>query len=147
VFRCFPFLTVFKTFTVSVILSYVCPMFNICFEYPELLLLFLIDCMFSLYLVLNVQSVCPIYINGQSMHLIWYTPFFRTCLVYEVLLSFVRCFSSECDLNICFSEKFCDLFCFFSIIHEHSPFSHLMLLACIFVVCDFLNDLCLSYIM
>jgi hypothetical protein len=29
-----------------------------------------------LYLVLNVRSVCPIYFNGQSMHLIWHTPLF-----------------------------------------------------------------------
>jgi hypothetical protein len=29
-----------------------------------------------LYLVLNVRPVCPIYFNGQFMHLIWYTPLF-----------------------------------------------------------------------
>jgi hypothetical protein len=32
--------------------------------------------MCSLYLVLNVRPVCPIYFNGQSIHFIWYTPLF-----------------------------------------------------------------------
>jgi hypothetical protein len=71
VFRCLPFLCVFKAFIVSVILPYVCSVFNMCFEYPELLLLFLIACMCFVYLVLNVRPVCPMYFNGQSMHLIW----------------------------------------------------------------------------
>jgi hypothetical protein len=38
--------------------------------------LFLIACMCSLYLVLNVRPVWPIYFNGQSIHFIWYTPLF-----------------------------------------------------------------------
>jgi hypothetical protein len=42
------------------------PVFNMWFEYPELLLLFLIACICSLYLVLNVRPVCPIYFNGQT---------------------------------------------------------------------------------
>jgi hypothetical protein len=48
------------------ILPYVCPVFNMWFEYPELTLLIHI----ALYLVLNVWPVCPVYFNGQSMHLI-----------------------------------------------------------------------------
>jgi hypothetical protein len=65
------------------------------FEYPELLLLFLIACVCSLYLILNVRPVCPIYFNEQSIHLIWYTPlssyssrcgwgFTRFCIVFLV---------------------------------------------------------------
>jgi hypothetical protein len=44
VFRCFPFSSGFMMSTVSVILPYVCPVFSMRFEYPELLLLFLISC-------------------------------------------------------------------------------------------------------
>jgi hypothetical protein len=44
--------------------------FNMWFEYPELTLLLLIACICSLYLVLNVRPVCPMYFNGQSMLLI-----------------------------------------------------------------------------
>jgi hypothetical protein len=89
VFRCFVFLSVFKTFIVLVVLPYLCSVFNICFEYPELPLLFLIAWTCSLYLVLNVRPVCPIHFNGQSMHLILYTPLFHTRLLGEALLSFV----------------------------------------------------------
>jgi hypothetical protein len=74
VFRCFPFFSVFKIFVESAILPYVCLVFNIWFEYHELPLLLIIACICSLYLVLNVQPVCPMYFNGKSIHLTWYTP-------------------------------------------------------------------------
>jgi hypothetical protein len=50
VFRRFHFFSVFMMFIVSVILPYACPVLSIWFEYPELLLLFLIACICSLYL-------------------------------------------------------------------------------------------------
>jgi hypothetical protein len=57
--------------------------------------LFLTACICPLYLVLNVWPICPIYFNGQSMHLIWYTPlssyssrcrrgFTKFCMVFFV---------------------------------------------------------------
>jgi hypothetical protein len=61
-------------FTVPVIVPYVCPMFNIWFEYLELLLLLLIAWICSLYLTLNILTVWPIYFNGQSRHFSWYMP-------------------------------------------------------------------------
>jgi hypothetical protein len=51
VFNCLPFLPVLMTSIVSAVVSYVCPVFNIWFEYPELALLLLIEWMCSLYLV------------------------------------------------------------------------------------------------
>jgi hypothetical protein len=68
VFRCLLFLSVLMTCIVSVILLYACPVFCICLKYPELLLLFLMPRMCSLYLLLNDQPVCPMYFNGQLMH-------------------------------------------------------------------------------
>jgi hypothetical protein len=59
---------------VSVIVPYVCPVLNIWFAYPVLVLLLLISCMCSLYLVLNVLPVYPTYFSGQSMHFIWQMP-------------------------------------------------------------------------
>jgi hypothetical protein len=50
VFRRFPFFSVFMTFIVSVILSYICPVLSKCLEYTELPLLFLIACIRFLYL-------------------------------------------------------------------------------------------------
>jgi hypothetical protein len=63
VFRCLPFFSVFKTFIMSTILPYVCPVFSMWFEYPELLLLLLVACIYSWYLVLYVRPLCPIYFN------------------------------------------------------------------------------------
>jgi hypothetical protein len=59
VFRCFPFFCVLIMSIVSVMVPYVCPMFNMWFEYPELRL-FLIACMFF---VSNVEcSACLPYV-------------------------------------------------------------------------------------
>jgi hypothetical protein len=113
-FLSFPFP---KTSVVSAIPPYVCLVFNICFQYPELPLLFLIARIYSLYLVLNVRSVCPVYLNGQSRHLIWYTPLCSYSSPRWALLGFILCFISECDLNICFFEEFCDFFCMYSTIN------------------------------
>jgi hypothetical protein len=45
----------------SVMLPYECPVFNMWLEYPDLLLLFFMSLICSLYLVLNGRSVCPMY--------------------------------------------------------------------------------------
>jgi hypothetical protein len=79
---CFPFLCVLIIPMVSVMVLYFCPVFNMCFEYPELLLLFLIACICSLYLVWNVLLVCPMYLSGHFRHyLLTYgaEPFLRSC--------------------------------------------------------------------
>jgi hypothetical protein len=54
--------------------------------------LLFIACIWSLYLVLNVWPVFPIYFNGQSMHLIWYVPLFSYLSCCMRVLSFVWCF-------------------------------------------------------
>jgi hypothetical protein len=43
---------------------FVYPVFNMCFEYPELLLLFLMTCTLSLYLVLNIRPVSCILLDS-----------------------------------------------------------------------------------
>jgi hypothetical protein len=56
-FQCvqvFPFLCVLMMSIVSVMVLYLYPVFNMWSEYPELLLLFLIACICSLYLVWTV---------------------------------------------------------------------------------------------
>jgi hypothetical protein len=67
----FLFSCVLLIFAVSVMVPYVCLVFNICLKYPVLLLLFLIACMCSLYIVWNVRPVCHMYFSGQSRHFIW----------------------------------------------------------------------------
>jgi hypothetical protein len=67
-FKCFPF---FPVFVVLVTLPYAYPVLDMWFEYPELLLLFLIARICSLHLVCKVRPVCPTYFSGQSMHFIW----------------------------------------------------------------------------
>jgi hypothetical protein len=102
VFRCLPFLSVLITCIVCVMLPYTYPVFNTWLEYPGLLLLLLMSCMCSLYLILNDQPVCPLYSNGQLMHFIWYTPLFSYlsltvldhsifCIVFLVLKVIFMC--------------------------------------------------------
>jgi hypothetical protein len=69
--KCFPSFCVIIMSSVSVMVPYVSPVFNMWFQYPELLLLFLIACIRSLYLVWNILPVCPMYFSGQSRHFIW----------------------------------------------------------------------------
>jgi hypothetical protein len=57
-------------FIVSVMVLYVCPTFYTWLECYELLLLFLIAYICSLYLVWNILPVCPMYFNGQYRHFI-----------------------------------------------------------------------------
>jgi hypothetical protein len=71
VFECFHFFCVLIMSIVSVMVPYVCPMFNMWLEYPKLPLLFLTACMCSLYLLWNVLPVCPMYFSGQSRLFIW----------------------------------------------------------------------------
>jgi hypothetical protein len=49
VFKYFHFFSVLMMSIVSVMVPYVCPVFNMWLEYPKLLLLFLIACLCSLY--------------------------------------------------------------------------------------------------
>jgi hypothetical protein len=82
------------------------PVFNIWLEYPELLLLFLIACMCSLYLVWNVRPVCPMYFRGHSIHLIWYTPLFSyPCICGCGFTMFCTVFLVRNAIFICASLK------------------------------------------
>jgi hypothetical protein len=71
-FKCLPFLPVLMTSTVCVIVPYVCPVFNIWFDYLELPQLLLMAWICSLYLTLNVLPVWATYFNGKSRNFIWY---------------------------------------------------------------------------
>jgi hypothetical protein len=57
---------------VSVMVPYLCPVFSIWLEYSELPLIFLVTCICSLYIVLNVLPGWSIYFSGQSRHFIWW---------------------------------------------------------------------------
>jgi hypothetical protein len=70
VFKYFPFLSTSTISIVSVILPYACPILNMWFECP-VLMLFLMACMCSLYLVLNVWPVCPKYFSAQYSIILW----------------------------------------------------------------------------
>jgi hypothetical protein len=61
-------------------------------EYPEFLLR-LMSRIFSLYLVLNGQPVCPMYFDGQLINFIAYTPFFHICQI-------------QCLISACFYSVF-----------------------------------------
>jgi hypothetical protein len=50
---------------VSLMDPYICSVFSMWLEYPELLLLFLVACMCYLYPVLNVLPHCPMYLQIQ----------------------------------------------------------------------------------
>jgi hypothetical protein len=123
VFMCFPFVCVFMMSMVSAMVPHLCPVFHMWLEYPELLLLFLIACMCSLYLVWKVLPVCPMYLSGQSKHFIWYMPLLlylsfcghcptMFCIVFRVLNA----------IFILVSSNNCDFSCFFSNISECGPF-------------------------
>jgi hypothetical protein len=56
---------------VSITVPYVCPVFSIWFEYPELLIV-ASDCLNVFFISgLKCFPVCPMYFSGQSRHLIW----------------------------------------------------------------------------
>jgi hypothetical protein len=109
--------------TVSVMVSYVCPVFNMWLEYPKLLLLFLIACICSLHLLWNVLPVCPMYFSGQSRHFIWYMPLLLYLSVCEwcfTMLCIVFCIPNVIFFYIL--EQFCDFSCFFSAACKSRPF-------------------------
>jgi hypothetical protein len=54
---------------VSGMVLYLCSVFYMSFEYPELLLL--IACICSFYPVWNAWPVCRVYFSGQFRHFIW----------------------------------------------------------------------------
>jgi hypothetical protein len=71
VFKCFRFLCAFIMSIEPVMDPYLYPAFNMWFEQPDLLLLFLTTYICSLYLVWNSLLVCPTYFRGQTKHFIW----------------------------------------------------------------------------
>jgi hypothetical protein len=89
VFKCFPFSPIFIMSMVSVIFPYVCPVFSMWFECPGLLLLLLILCVCSLYLVLNVLLVCPTYFIWW-IPLLLYSSICNFCLSIFCIVFFVR---------------------------------------------------------
>jgi hypothetical protein len=128
VFKCFPLLCELAISTVSVMVPYLCPVFNMWFEYGELLLLFLNACMCSLYLVRNVLPVCLMYVSGQSKHIIWQIPLslylsVRGCCfnIFCILI-----LSYECYFYLGALPYYCD-FLFFSAICQRGPFRFLLL--------------------
>jgi hypothetical protein len=102
------FCNVFKYFPFSFSLFLLCPLcllgchmyiihsIYLWFEYPELPLLLLTAFICSLYLVWHILSLCSLYFNGKSRHLIWCMPLFSHlsiceyglimfCIVFQVL--------------------------------------------------------------
>jgi hypothetical protein len=85
--------------------------FNMCFEHPELLLLLLINaCIYSLYLVWNALSACPIYFSEQSKHFISYMSFLlylyvrgccftMFCIVFRILKLFTFVLEEFCNFS------------------------------------------------
>jgi hypothetical protein len=109
--------------------------------------LFLIACRCSLYLVLMLGPFLLPILMGSPCISFGIRHCFHTRLVAgEFLLSFVWWFFwSKCDLNICFFEKFCDIFCFFSMTCERNTF--FMLLACILLCFWFLGCLIFKFLL
>jgi hypothetical protein len=118
-----PFFPDLRIPMMSVIL-YVCPMFSIWFEYPDLLL-FLMAWMRFLYLlvILNVPPVCLVYFNGQSRHFTWLMPL----LYFSV---YVRCFNiffvlyAKCLFysRVVKNLGYTCMFYFFAAIYKYGPF-------------------------
>jgi hypothetical protein len=71
VFHNFPFLAFFTMCMFFPICVYVCPVCNMCLEYPVSGLLLYTAWMCSLYLMLKVCLVWPTYLFGQSKQLNW----------------------------------------------------------------------------
>jgi hypothetical protein len=93
---------------VSVMFPYECAVLNIWLEYPDLLLLFFMSLICSLYLVLNYRPVCPMYFVRQLMHFIWYTPLFSYLSVYVYGFNmFCMVFFVFNAILICVSLKSC----------------------------------------
>jgi hypothetical protein len=91
-FQCVRFLTFLHSYMsiVSVMVPYVLlyPVFNLWIVYPELLrvLLFLIACIYSLCLVWNILSVCPVYFSVQSRPLLLYLSVRGLCFTMFYIL-------------------------------------------------------------
>jgi hypothetical protein len=81
----------------------------------------------------------------HTSHLVYAILFFVLIYLQARLYWFCTLFCSDCNLYICFFIKSCDFFCFFSVVCKNGPFYCLLLWACVFVVCYFLNDFCLSF--
>jgi hypothetical protein len=88
-------------------------------EYWELLLLFLIACMCSLYLVWNALPICSTYFCRQSNHFIWQTCFrYIFPFVIVVSLCFVLFFvfwmhidskSETKESDLCIARGCCNI--------------------------------------
>jgi NhaP-type Na+/H+ or K+/H+ antiporter len=68
-----------------------------------LLLLVLIACMCSLYLVFSVLPVCPMYLSGKSRHSIWYIPlllYLSVCVFVCRMFWMVFCVRNAVDAKI-----------------------------------------------
>jgi hypothetical protein len=125
VLRCVPFLPVVITSIVSVITPYAYPVFNMWFEYPEILLLLLMSCKCSLYLVLNQLTNQPtnqltkenlhyrsVHDSHWLIHLLWYASICRSRAPLIWLLTLIN-FLLHADFLLCFffnSEDGGDIF-------------------------------------
>jgi hypothetical protein len=87
----------FMICVVSVILAYANLVFNVWLEYPELLLLLRIACIYSLNLVVNPCPVCVMYFSVQPSSSNYYIQdyhlsYIHLLLVVLVLTNFLLCF-------------------------------------------------------
>jgi hypothetical protein len=99
---------------VSVMVPCVCPVFKVSLEYPELLLLFLIACVWSSYLMWNVLPVCPMYFSGKSRNFVRQMPllfylsvrgccFIMSCIVFCILNAIFMSLNSFVSFIVSFS--------------------------------------------
>jgi hypothetical protein len=122
-FKCFPFLCGLMMSIISVMVPYLYPMFIMWFEYPELILIFLIDCicsciwcgmlcLFVLCILAGSQNVsfcrCQFYCICPFVGVV--SPSFVLCSVFDGYFC-LRVFKQSCYSS-----------CFFSTVCESSPF-------------------------
>jgi hypothetical protein len=131
VLRNWPFFFICSTSIVSSTELYVCLVWRMCWAYFEVCLFVLMTWICCLYWVLNVHPVCPMYLNGHSLHFSWYTPLWLymsliCSLDFRWFVYSIRSF--EGYSNVCILKLFCDHSCLRAIICEGGPFCFLCLL-------------------
>jgi hypothetical protein len=135
---------------VSVTLPYVCPVFNIWLEYPELLLLlllFLIACYVFFISSMKHSAHLPYVFQWviQTFHLV-YATFFILIYLWLGFYYVLYCVScSECYFYLCFFKKFLIFFVSFLLYVKIDHFIFWCAGLCFCSVCVVLNVSCFSF--
>jgi hypothetical protein len=100
--RSFPFLSSFMISIVSVMLPYECHIFNMWLEYPDLLLLFFMSLICSLYLFVlctSLGSSC----TSFGIRCFFFFVLFCLCIWFQYVLYGV--FRFECNFYMCIFKE------------------------------------------